>query len=1768
MPFAISDIQFEFKLTAPVQSVIKGKLLLPFFDEYCDVEIGINLNGSLNVRLSAPDGLVTLSKPELLKLTFDSIEFEVVDGVFRVKLAGELTPLFGAAQGLQWPSFHVSELSIDSKGNIHLDGGWLNLREKYQMNFHGFQLEISKLGFGNTDDGGKWIGFSGGVKLIAGMPAGASVEGLRVTWYDDGRPIQITLNGVRVNFEVPNTLKFAGAVSYRSELQQFRGALKLDLIALRMQLDATAVFGIREGQVYLAIYVAAEFPSGIPLFATGLGIYGMAGLFALNMEPNRQPAQPWYELGSTTDWYHGPPEVGVTTLDKWTPRLGSIAFGAGVTLGTLADNGHTFSGRVLLAIVFPGPILLIQGSASLLQERTTLDKDANFRAIAVLDGRAGTFIVGLDAQYRYDDDGRLIDIHGAAEGFFNLNDPNAWRINVGLKEPRERRLSARLFKLFDSYSYVMLNAQQLAMGAWIGFKRQWQFGPLSVAVEAWIDGNARVSWKPAHFYGDLWLHGSARLAAFGFSVGLTVDARLAADVFDPFYVLGQFSVVIDLPWPLSDISVNIKLEWGPQPTPPPLPLALKEIAIEHFKASTSWPLPRVAHGATPPLLLPNYDNGEGFFSAASGNTIPSDPNVAPVVPLDCRPHVTFARNINDDARVGVNVQPVVPEWERIGDPVRNQGPARIRYGLEEVILEKLENNQWKPVARKGTTANSPDLPALFGSWAPVPQMPGGDGRNVGQTKLFLWSRTPFAYTRHSGRAWDEWFSDEYSGYPCQTAAGTGWDFENIAPSDRVASPWQHPDVTGLSVVSEGWLLIAALSRPLHGLMHAFGIPLRQRADIMLPRPTNLVRIAITDSRLFLAQDFSGHDAGEGAFGGVPGGTPDRPYIEIRGKDIVRVRYYSEVYHPVTLTSGVAAAIGGTYVPSLNQMIFVEWHGRLSTIDLFSNEYRVLGTGYTNPEDVAVNASGTIAYVTERSGNLLKVDLTRNADRANATVISNGMTAPHQIALDEEGGKAYVVEFGGAGRLLRIDLDGPTAGSQVVITSGLSQAVGLLVTQDLTTAYVSEQGDGGRLMRVNLATGAREFVVGNIPGIFFLRWADVAQNSILTVQRGEASLIRIDLSNPEQRLESMTENLPSLPSSVVILPDYRYVICCDQVLVIFSTTLLIPKISDISGNVLVRHFEDELARWSQTGEVLEPHTNYRLQVVTTMELRGEGQLSRYSRFERAREFAYFRTGGPPGVAMLTPPVGSEATPAAGSFVSPLDDLSRYVNRTMPHEVAPTPETPISLRLFYRSYDIGIEFNENYVDLMYRLGRRDLSVHLHDGNGAIRDEQGRRLILANQWGKAEEVTLTDREERWLSVLGSSGCTLIDLGSVVRNTTFSAPGEPHLLPASSLCEARLVPALLHDDFGGYTTNAGANGPDGSFEHWQVHDDAGSTASSWRINAEDVPPDFVLVQTTTATSTVVYKNGSDWTDYRLTVHLRFSDGSVGIVWRYRDPGRHYRFVMDAQAGKRELILMSNGIPTSLAAKPFTPTPGGRYEVSVEAVQESLRIYQDGILVFAVENATIDGGTVGVHCAGASNARFTDVYVNDLRSSAPIVYRFSFLTSRFRNFADHLGSFENKTWRVELPPTANVASLIGAARPVSDPPSDAESRAYDALLAQLPPVALSPVVRATRVEQNGSGIAFLIQSPEPLDWSRIDLQVLHAPLKSGTYTPVTARVLRKSDGSGVFIVSPLTPGEYRLVVTYRRDNRAIDGNSEVFSEAGNTAPEQATLDIPWETQQ
>ena len=879
--FLLRDLAFEFRQNALTRSEITGQISLPFFEAPLDVEIGLNLDGGFSLRLSSQTGISTVTLAGVVEVQIDSLGLQIDEGILTAKISGSLTPLV-ASPPLDWPTFQVKELSIDSRGQVHLEGGWLDLPEQQSLSFYGFQLEITRLGFGKTDDGGKWIGFSGSLKLVDGLTAGASVDGLRIIWYDDGPP-RLTLDGVGVELEVPGVLRLKGFVGYRElpgDVHHFDGRVTVELIALNLEIDALIVIGTRAGNPFFAIYLGVELPAGIPLWATGLGLYGIAGLFALEMEPNKTDQEGWFENpDGSPGWYKRPTEGVTDIINKWDPVAGSLGLGGGVTIGTVADNGFTFSGKFLLVIVLPGPIIMLEGRANILSDRSSVSgADPLLRCLAVLDARAGSFVFGLDAHYRFGSGGELIDIRGSAEVFFSFSNASLWHIYLGREEPRERRIRAQIIQIFEANAYFMLDAQKLALGAWIGYQADWQFGPLRAILEAWMEGKVEASLRPVHFHGEYWIHGRVEVSAFGIGVGLSVDVRLAADVFDPFHLLGELSVGIRTPWPFPDISVTITLEWGPDLDVPAIPEPLQEVAIEHMKVSTKWPL------------------------MIEGNR---NPGTAPVVPLDCRPRITFARTVHDDAGVGGNSQIPWPGpkydpqgWERIGNPAANQGPVLVRYALAELALQRWNapTSAWEDV-----------LPPAYGSWAAMPQIPSGEvvaGSDppVANTKLWLWSKSGFDDLRASGRAWEEWFTDRFLGYPCIPAVAARevcCDFEAEPGGTRVYSPWrcsEEPDLV-LSWIEPARQTVATPAQSALGLTHALCFPasrqgaapgdpvLPNQVTLQLPVGVSTVRLVVRDQERVEA---IGVDSQGQQYPPVYGGLPNAPTLTIQAAGFERI----------------------------------------------------------------------------------------------------------------------------------------------------------------------------------------------------------------------------------------------------------------------------------------------------------------------------------------------------------------------------------------------------------------------------------------------------------------------------------------------------------------------------------------------------------------------------------------------------------------------------------------------------------------------------------------------------------------------------------------------------------------------------------------------------------------------------------------------------------------------------------------------------------------
>jgi hypothetical protein len=208
-------------------------------------------------------------------------------------------------------------------------------------------------------------------------------------------------------------------------------------------------------------------------------------------------------------------------------------------------------------------------------------------------------------------------------------------------------------------------------------------------------------------------------------------------------------------------------------------------------------------------------------------------------------------------------------------------------------------------------------------------------------------------------------------------------------------------------------------------------------------------------------------------------------------------------------------------------------------------YTVLGTGYTNPEDVKLSVDGVHAYVTERSGDLVKVALT-SANRSAATVIATGMTAPQQLFLDEAHNSAYVVEYASPGSLLKINL---TTGVKTTILSTLVNPVGVVLSSDLQYAYISEQTTGpnlGTVSSLQLSTLTKTILVKGLTAPFFLTWADGVQDSLLVPLRDPSnSLISVNVTLATSTV--VAASVPATPSSVALATPGQILVCCNTVI---------------------------------------------------------------------------------------------------------------------------------------------------------------------------------------------------------------------------------------------------------------------------------------------------------------------------------------------------------------------------------------------------------------------------------------------------------------------------------------------------------------------------------------------------------------------------------------------------------------------------------------------
>lgn len=725
---AIGLRKFELELRANevVSSDITGQMLFPFFDKPVEIELSFDLKGNFAVGVRGAQGnvLVELTKKDLLSMKISSFAFSKQDEEIELSVGGSIKPLFGG--DIEIPEFGVNALIVsrdleDRQWRARIEGGWITFPKEISFSAAGFRGGLRKLGWGTLDTNGaknEFVGFSGNLSFVSGVAFAAEFDDLMFFYSPN---VRVELTRARLGFLIPDAVSLIGEVSKKED--GFGGMIDITIIPVEFRIMGGAEFGRTKPPQdifeYMQIMMALELPPpGLPLGLTPLAIRGFEGKYALNMTSSMDPG--W-------EWVIAPPR-GITPLSKMVPYKGGKMLGAGLKI--TSTDGTLVAINALLALMLPGPVVLIEGRGAILTKASDQSSptDPPFYALVVINGKENYFTANLSCSA--DLAKGIIKVTGTVEFFFDFERPSNWHIYLGQAEPKNKRIQGISFKVLKSQMYFeMYDGPRIAAGAYVGINERKNFKVGYAVVKAYIEGGVDLSWKPEHAAGFLAFVAEITVRACGFGAGLGVSGEVDAKCPYPrrLHLEVAYRFVFNLPWPVPDVKIKGKFKktWKdgrkyPCAFEPLIREVLVDSEVPGFPAKVLEHFDSVAH----PVKLADVA----------------------LVPLDARPTLSFAYQMNNDTSLSLagNASDV-PIIHKIGDDEYRFSLKNIKlehYALpnDPVEFNKALNDLFDP-----NTIPWEEVTIPYGVWVADNSMTGHPAASI----LRLFSATPFTHFRQT-----------------------------------------------------------------------------------------------------------------------------------------------------------------------------------------------------------------------------------------------------------------------------------------------------------------------------------------------------------------------------------------------------------------------------------------------------------------------------------------------------------------------------------------------------------------------------------------------------------------------------------------------------------------------------------------------------------------------------------------------------------------------------------------------------------------------------------------------------------------------------------------------------------------------------------------------------------------------------------------------------------------------------------------------------------
>lgn len=192
-------------------------------------------------------------------------------------------------------------------------------------------------------------------------PVKVSGATVRVTLGHDGA-LKPELRGLEASLDVPGLLQGSGKASLGDGRLDL--ALAAQIVPLNVGGFARLSYGECEGVDKLILALGVDLPGPIPLANSGLGLFGLGGIFGVNAAlPAPPPGADPVEF-----------QLGIDPLEpaKYACARGGSVVGLGAVLGTAPDLGFTFSTRAVIVIGLPDLALRASLDGKVLSERVKM----------------------------------------------------------------------------------------------------------------------------------------------------------------------------------------------------------------------------------------------------------------------------------------------------------------------------------------------------------------------------------------------------------------------------------------------------------------------------------------------------------------------------------------------------------------------------------------------------------------------------------------------------------------------------------------------------------------------------------------------------------------------------------------------------------------------------------------------------------------------------------------------------------------------------------------------------------------------------------------------------------------------------------------------------------------------------------------------------------------------------------------------------------------------------------------------------------------------------------------------------------------------------------------------------------------------------------------------------------------------------------------------------------------------------------------------------